>query len=474
MPGQPLLRSTPEAQGISSTALLGFVDALDKDIHEMHSLMLLRHGRVVAEGWWKPYRPESLHMLFSLSKSFTSTGVGLAVAEGLLSVDDPVISFFPKDTPKVVSENLAAMRVRHLLSMSSGHDQDTTRRVMKRKNWVKGFLALPVEHAPGTHWVYNTAATYMLSAIVQKVTGLTLLDYLQPRLLDPLGIEGATWGISPQGINLGGFGLDIKTEDIARFGQLYLQKGLWNGKRILPEAWVEEATASHIANDRPDDDWHQGYGYQFWRCRHNAYRGDGAFGQYCVVMPEQDAVLAITSAVDDMQVVLNKVWQHLLPAFCPAPLPADAAAQAALTEKLYGLALPLPQGQSGSPAADQVCGKTYILSPNRMKLEAVSFDFSGDGCRFRMRSANGEQTVICGFGSWVEGIGIFNERLPAVVAASGAWTAEDIYTMTLRFFETPFFYTYTCRFKGNQVKIGSRINVSFGRKEAPLLVGFSG
>ena len=254
-----LPRSTPEAQGIPTAAIADFVASAEKTVTSLHSFMLLRHGAVVAEGWWRPYRPETPHMLFSLSKSFTSTAVGLAVAEGRLAVEDPVLSFFPADAPKKVSQNLAEMKVYHLLSMSTGHDQDTTERSLRSRNPFKAFLSLPVEHAPGTHFVYNSGASYILAAIVQKLTGQTLVEYLTPRLFEPLGITGATWESHPNGVNFGGWGLNIKTEDIARFGQLYLQKGLWNNQRILPEAWVEAASSKQVSNENnPDPDWSQG------------------------------------------------------------------------------------------------------------------------------------------------------------------------------------------------------------------------
>jgi len=225
---QPLPRSTPEAQGISSAAILGFVEAAGQHLDALHSFMLLRHGQMVAAGWWSPYGPEHPHELFSLSKSFTSTAVGLAVADGLLSLDDPALSFFPEEAPAEPSAHLKSMRVRDLLAMSTGHQEDTLGRLFDQEDgtWTSTFLRLPVEHKPGTHFVYNTGATYMLSAIVQKATGTTVLDYLGPHLFAPLGIENPTWGTSPQGITLGGWGLKLKTEDIARFGQLYLQKGL--------------------------------------------------------------------------------------------------------------------------------------------------------------------------------------------------------------------------------------------------------
>ena len=231
-----LPRSTPEAQGLPSSAVIALADEAERKDLGLHSLMVLRHGHVVAEGWWDPYGPTHPHMLFSLSKSFCSTAAGLAVAEGRLSLDDTVLSFFPAEAPADPDANLAAMRLRHLLSMSTGHEADTTGRLRDGEGgtWVRSFLAQPVERMPGTHFVYNSGATYMVSAIVQKVTGETVLDYLGPRLFGPLGITGQSWETSPQGVSVGGWGLNITTEDIARFGLLYLQEGIWHGERLLP------------------------------------------------------------------------------------------------------------------------------------------------------------------------------------------------------------------------------------------------
>jgi len=478
-----LPRSTPEAQGIPSSAILAFVEAAEKDARGLHSFMLLRHGNVVAEGWWYPYAPEYPHMLFSLSKSFTSTAVGLAVAEGRLSVDDPVLSFFPEDAPAKVSENLAALRVRHLLSMSTGHDQDTTEKLHQAPdgNWVKAFLKQPVTHEPGTHFLYNSGATYILSAIVQRLTGMTVLDYLGPRLLEPLNIEGATWETCPRGINTGGWGLSIRTEGIARFGQLYLQRGLWHGRRLLPEAWVQTATSRQISNGTSlESDWEQGYGYQFWLCRHGAYRGDGAFGQFCVILPDQDAVVAITGGMADMQPVLNLIWTHLLPALGPASLPEDSAAHAELDRKLASLALLPAQGQASSPLAEKVSGKRYTFAAKRSPLKAIAFDFAGDEAICALRDGWGEHEVRCGCGAWSMGTTALNLLGPRpdvnpgvsrAVAASGAWLDPQTYALKLWFYETPFCFTLTCKFVNNRLKLNLNMNVSFGPTEWPQLVG---
>ena len=332
----PLPRDLPEAQGVSSAGIRAFVEAADKQVDTMHSFMLVRHGHVVAEGYWNPESADKPHVLYSLSKSFTSTAVGLAAEEGMLGINDPVLKFFPDDAPAQPSDKLKAMRVRDLLTMTTGHQ--TEPKFTPEEPWVKSFLAHPVEHKPGTHFLYNSRGTYMLSAIVQKVSGQTLLDYLRPRLFEPLGIEGAEWSASPQGVSTGGWGLFLKTEDIAKFGQLYLQHGRWGGKQLIPAAWVEQATAKQVSNGSdPASDWDQGYGFQFWRCRHDAWRGDGAFGQFCIVLPGQDAVVVITADTKDMPAELNLVWEKLLPAFQAASLPPNPDEQALLGKSLANL-----------------------------------------------------------------------------------------------------------------------------------------
>jgi len=461
-----LPRSTPEEQGVSSKALLGFVQAAEQKIDAPHSFMLVRHGHVVAEGWWAPYVPDEPHSLFSLSKSFTSTAVGLAVADGKLSLDDPVLKFFPDEAPANPSKNLLAMRVRDLLRMCTGHGAEDIRvfPFQSQASLVRIFLEMPVADKPGTHFLYNTAATYMLSAIVQKATGQTVLDYLRPRLFEPLGIANPTWEASAQGISLGGFGLSIRTEDIARFGQLYLQRGQWRGRQLVPAAWVDAATSLQTSNGSdPTSDWDQGYGYQFWRCRHGFYRGDGAFGQFCVVMPEFDAVIAITSATRDLPAVLNVVWDHVLPAFGAAALPADPESDRLLAERLAGLSLPTQAGQAASPVAARIAGKRYVFPTNPQGLESIAFEPAREGSdvAIAVRIAGKDQRVVLGRGAWVKGSLEMGPGGPVPVAASGAWTSDDTYTAILCRYRTPFSTTYDMRFAGDELILESENNVGF-------------
>jgi CubicO group peptidase (beta-lactamase class C family) len=311
-----LPRSTPEDQRVSPDTVSAFLGALEK-FGGVHSAMVLRHGYVVAEQWWAPGAADKAHVMWSLSKSFTSTAVGLVISDGKLALGDRVVDLLPDAAPAEIDANLAALTVRDLLTMTTGHAEESLPDESRaaNTNWAKHILSVPLAHVPGTTFVYNSGATYLLSTIVQRLTGQTVLEFLTPRVLDPLGITGATWDQSPQGIDIGGWGLSVRTEDIAKFGQLYLQGGAWGDDQLVPEEWVREATSGQVANAGPDStpDWSQGYGYQFWQCRHGAFRGDGKDGQFCIVMPEQDVVVALTSEVTDMQGELELVWKHLLP-----------------------------------------------------------------------------------------------------------------------------------------------------------------
>jgi CubicO group peptidase (beta-lactamase class C family) len=472
-----LPRSAPETEGVSSSAILEFIQEAEQKLDALHSFMLVRHGKVVAEGWWSPYAAGEPHMLFSLSKSFTSTAVGLAVADGKLTVDDPVLKFFPEEGPSEPSANLRAMRVRDLLTMSTGHHNEdiTDFPFNSDDSVVKAFLAKPVAHKPGTFFVYNTPASYMLSAIVQKVTGQPVVDYLRPRLFEPLGIANPTWEASKQGVSMGGFGLNVRTEDIARFGQLYLQKGEWQGKQLIPAPWVETATARQMSNgSSPSSDWDQGYGYQFWRSRHG-YRGDGAHGQFCLVLPQYDAVIAITSGTRDMASVMNLVWERLLPAFKSGTLPADAQAQKQLTHKLGRLVLRTQTGTSPSGGARAMVGKTYTFPANPQTIESIALDAAetNGGVSLTVRVADATHRLSVKPDTWTKSV-MTVRGAPDPIATSGGWTANDTYTFKIARYRTPFVATYRLRFADDQLNVEIEQNVGAADARISRLVGKAG
>ena len=306
-----------------------FFQKAANDSMDIHSVMIVRDGNVVYSRWQSEGVDTVPHVLHSVSKTFTATAVGLAIADGKMALTDKVIDYFPDKLPAEVSENLKAMTVRDLLTMSCGHDEEpSARNADTEQDWVTTFLAQPVVHEPGTFYLYNSLGTYMLSAIVQRVTGEKVVDYLTPRLFEPLHIDKPRWEESPQGINCGGWGLYLKTEDLAKMGQLLLQKGEWNGQQLIPAEWVAEMSKKQVESINPGtrieqvaergmtketSDWMQGYGYQMWRCRPGCFRADGARGQYIIVMPDKNAVIAITSNVEDLQGELNLVWSRILP-----------------------------------------------------------------------------------------------------------------------------------------------------------------
>lgn len=486
-----LPHSTPEAEGVPAKAISAFIDSINSSKHEFHSFMLLRHGKVIAEGWWKPYGADLKHTLYSLSKSFTATAVGFARAEGKLALTDKVLSFFPNDVPDSSSPYLQQLTVKDLLTMSVGQEPDPTPVVIQDTNWIKRFLTFPIKHQPGTTFLYNSMATYMLSAIVQKVTGQRVIDYLQPRLFEPLGIAGIDWETDPKGINTGGWGLRLKTEDIAKFAQLFLQKGKWQGKQILPAGWVEEASTAKIIQHpdysqakRDSSDWEQGYGYQMWRCRNNAYRGDGAFGQYAIVMPDQDAVIAITSETADMQGELNLIWKVLLPAMRPGKLPADKQAGVALQRKLATLALPVKNTQA-TVFQNPIDGKTYHTEPNALHLNAIGFQFKNGICEVLFKTDSASYPVRFGPSGWQMGattmrgpylVGAAKHSLvdlpPFKVAGTYRWLDNSTLELVLRYIESPHSETMLCHFDGDTIAV--EIKRSFNTNTADASTSIKG
>jgi CubicO group peptidase (beta-lactamase class C family) len=469
---RPLPADTPAAQGVDARGIEAFLDAVEAapDI-EPHSLMIVRHGRLVASGWWAPYTADRRHLLYSLSKSFTSTAAGLAVAEGLIDLDALVVSYFPEFDAEITDPGSRAILVRHIASMASGHIEDTFTRAMALdpEEPVRGFLQVPPDHAPGTVFAYNQPATYSLGAIVQRLTGGTLTEYLRPRLLDPLGIGDVAWAELPAGRSLAFSGLHATTDAIAKLGQLYLQGGRWEGKQLLPASWVAEATRTQVSNSdgTPEgavSDWQQGYGYQFWMCRHG-YRGDGAYGQFCVVLPEQDAVIAMTAQTAQMQDLLNLMWEHLLPSFGPEPLPGADKADTALAERLGRLELP-PLTADPAVGVDRVAWSGAEFTPeggvceDQRSLASVGVTADAAGWTLTLsetpRRRSGGTVGGAGGGAAGDAPGDApgagkDTRLdlrfedggwtvadsPMPIAVSAPWTDPDTLTAAVAFLETP-------------------------------------
>ena len=442
-------RVSPESVGIRSRAILTFLDQLYRDGIEMHSFMLLRHGKVCAEGSWHPYKPQVPHIMFSFTKSLTSTAIGFAVQEGLLSLDDRLIDLFPDKAPRNPGENLQKATVRHLLMMGCGHDTEV-QWIQGADDWITQFLAHDFVHAPGTHFLYNTAGTNLLSAILTRKTGQTLTQFLAPRLFRPLGMSEVRCHALPDGTEAGGYGSSLTIEDMARFMQFVANRGCWEGRQLLNAAWFEEATAKHIENRGAgwggDPDWQQGYCYQFWRCEPDGvYRGDGAFGQYGVVFSRQDAVLVIQSVSCRLQAVLTAAWENLLPAMAGAPLPENPADFTELTSRLahlelnplFGMRNPgaeaslngavyLPQGTASS--LTDLIGGIGRFTPDGAALEQLAFRFEGDDVALRVRQSNGEFSLKVG----MNGHFVLTDLGGLSYAACGGWRARNKLEVEIR------------------------------------------
>ncbi|TQJ19250.1 CubicO group peptidase (beta-lactamase class C family) [Kribbella jejuensis] len=402
-------------------AVDGLLDRLREQGVECHSLMVVHRGKVAAEGWWAPYSAERVHLLYSLTKSFTSIAVGIAIGDGLLSLEDRLVDVLPEHVPADVSEQGRRITVHHLLSMTVGHEEDSLEEAWRLEpaDLVKGFLRVPFVHPEGTRHVYDNATTFILARMVERVTGQDLPEYLDERLFTPMGIEDAEWDRVASGAAFGFHGLHLTTEAIAAFGELLLRGGRWGDQQLVPREWVELATTKYVdtlplPNWTENQDFQSGYGYQFWISRHG-YFGHGSYGQYCVVVPSHELVVAITGAIGPEAVLPGLIWDCLLPAL------DSGGADDALADRLRNLSLATIEGTAGRSAEAKIDDTSEVLpSGTTVTLDAVD-----GGWTLRL----GPLTVDVGHRAWRE-----SSPLGRPIVAMGGWQGDtyvaDVYVIT--------------------------------------------
>ena len=434
-----LPQSAPSAQGVDAAHVIAFLDAVRDEQLGLHSLAIARHGHAVARGWWEPYAADRIHLLYSISKSLTATAVGFLVQEGRLSLGDPILRHLP-DPGRSFHERWRQVTVRHCLTMTVGHDQDAWGAVMERAaapeaagvDWVRLALEIPPEHEPGTTFTYNQVATYLLSAAVTHLTGQRVVEVLRSRLLDPLGMGEVRWHTDPRGRDLGFTGAHLATDDLLSFTQFCLDRSRWRGRTLLDATWFAEATRPFGPPNRDPHvtpDWDRGYGFSFWSARHG-YRGDGAFGQFAIVLPEHDAAIAITSEQPDMQRVLDAVWRHLLPALGGG---GSATADAVLAARLASLHEPALGGGALGPEFAAFGRRDTTGLPS--SYTAVSVRRDGSGHVLGLERLGEWLEVRVGEGEWLDSV-VEAEGQSLPVVASGGWTQEDLFEAEVLVIET--------------------------------------
>ncbi|NDV84824.1 3-succinylated cholic acid synthase [Bacteroides sp. 51] len=393
-----LPRSTPEAEGVPSRAVIALFDSLTAlPKTDIHSVMVIRHGKVIGEIYPAPFAPEYNQTVYSCSKTFVGAAVGLAIADNRLRLTDRVATFFPELLPDSISDNLAAMTVRNLLNMSSGITPDWDMR-NHHSDWLRMYLAKPVK-TPGKQFDYDSMSAYVLSAIVQKVTGMTLLDYLKLKLFTPMNITDVAWEVSPEGFNTGGWGLYIQSESLAKFGLLLLNQGMWEGKQLLPASWVKEMTSKQM--DSYDD---ESYGYLLWLCEYpGSVCVDGALGQYVLIAPDKDMVVVITECtLINGRNQRRLVWNRLLPEAGDTSL-TPGKDYKLLQKKQTTYQLPVAQGRVSSRVARNYTGKNILLESNKYGWQSLSLQFNPREIVMTVTEKNGAvYDLVFGYKQWLK------------------------------------------------------------------------
>ena len=378
--------ASPEEVGIPSAVMEAFLDALEDGKTEMHGLMVMHHGKVCAQGWWQPYGPGKRHTCHSLTKTYMGTAVGIAIREGLLTLDTLLVDIFPEYRE---GSTLADVKVRDLLCMGSGVESMPE----ATKDWVRDFFRQPQLHAPGTAFFYNSAGSTLIAHLIEKVSGEPVYDYLRPRLFDKIGINSDIsypTDIEPE-LDMWGHRMQATTQDNLLLMKLYMDDGVAGGERILDHEYVKLATS--LQNDSSTEargnplatDNFVGYGFQMWMCKYpGAYRADGAGGQFSVVIPDKDMIVAITEAgtgAEGPQHTLDCIWDVLLPGVKDEALAPDPVSHARLTRRLRSLSIAAPVYAPDSPLAEQISGRSFELDSGCFSLfysEAFSRIAAGD------------------------------------------------------------------------------------------------
>lgn len=474
-------RVTPETVGIPSVAIERLLDKLESGFTEPHGLMIMRHGKICAEGWWSPFAPGIRHGLQSHTKTYAATAVGIAYTEGLLKLEDKIIDIFKEEAPAEPSENLKKLTVHDVLCMGCGMDEMP----QPSKNWIHDFLATPVNHIPGTQFMYNSTGSTLLGAIVKKLTGLGLHEYLKSRLFEKIGIaaDNLRWICMPDGIEAGGFGLYATTEDNLRLMKLYADGGVWNGERILAEDFVARATSMQIDSSTealknpPAKDNFVGYGYQIWMCcPEGVYRADGAMGQFTIVFPDKDMIIAITenaSGAHWAQKTLDVVWEFLQEINDDEKLNEDVNESYRLANRLKRLALPKPLFAPFSSKIEEINNVEYLVNKGSFSFESpidftmsglkpfsqissFSFNFNNESCIFSYIQDGQRKGLVVA----VDGTRHFNRMISesspnSIALLSAAWTKEDTFELTVRWLETCFEYKLYFTFSDESVSVTS-------------------
>lgn len=468
-----LLRTTASDAGIDADRVIAFLDEVEDAGLDLHGMILHRHGKVAAEGWKWPYSPERPRILHSVAKSFTACAIGLARDEGLLRLSDTVISFFPEHLPAHIDPKLPRMTVEHLLTMRTGHQSNTSGAVWRSiaSSWITEFFKIPLIHEPGEQYVYTSAASYMLSAIITQVTGQTMHDYLRPRLFEPLGISNEHWDIGPDGINPGGNGLTATPAAMLKLGVLHAQGGLWEGKRILSSEWVDAAT-------RPQGGPGSKYGYHWAIKPRDAYCAVGVFVQMSIVFPAFGATLAVVGAMKNSAQIIPHIERHFPAAFRDAGRVADEADQRLMRRVDAMRQVPALASAGRSPFSAPVTVDVEV-DDNSLGVTRLSLAFEQDTLTVRLIDETGTHRIVVGLDRWHQG----TTDMPGSelhhgyafededVVAGARWLDDTTLEMQWIYVASAFRDTVRCTFVGDSVTWARKVNVNSGALEQQPLRG---
>ncbi len=446
-----LRAKTPQSAGVSAKVVNDFFKNAEEKGLEYHSLMVIRNGKVAVEWYNEPFDKNTTHSMYSVSKSFTATAIGFAVCEGLISLEDKLLDFFPEHAPKNPDERFEKLTVHNLLRMSSGK-QPSFLSDKGKVDWIEDYINSPWVFEPGEKFLYINENIFMLSAIINKVTGMSMREYLRPRLFEPLGIDFPFWETDRNGIEAGGWGLYLKTEDLAKFMLCYLKNGKYKGEQVIPAEWVKLASSKQINNEynRPGTDSSYGYGYCFWLDRFGGYRADGMFSQFGIAFPQHNAVVVVNSSITEEQAGLDGIFDFFPKAFeeadedteletnasVPPVLSVHPAKEQEIQDRYIKFRKKILLNLVGFQVSVLPLAVTYMMSDKAGNIDMVKFDFNGEECTFRWSEGNEHNRIQLGMDGHYRYSTMTLGQIEFKVCANASWIDDETLLVSIRPIQT--------------------------------------
>jgi len=453
-----------------------FLDRCEAQLDALYSFAIVKGNAIACMGYYQPMEPQQLKMTHSVSKSINSMAIGIALGDGKINLDDRLVDFFPEELPENHDERMTRITIRDMLRMASSSVATSAAFSSVSDSWRRFYLSSIPTSQPGEHFSYDTGAAYMLSCIVTKVMGKNALAVMQERVFSYMGIDSTDWLEDPDGNNTGGWGFYIKADDMIKLGRLILNYGSWDGRQLIPEWYMRQATAKQIDTyANPGTGWGYGYGYQFWRFPENTFGYFGAFGQLLVCSPEKDMYVVTTGGCtrEENRRLLTLITETIFAESLNGPIAPDNEAYDALQKRLRQLKLPTAAGEAHNSNEARYFGRTYAFDREDSDISRLTISRKDEETICLEMVFRGRQIQFeAGYQAWLTKEGVqLDTNLHTLHSFTYGWFSPDVLQIKQYMCNTTYYRIWRLAFSESNVQVTISQNIAIGKGQFQTMLG---